>query len=193
MNERTNRIDYQKTEKKLKDALILLMKEKSIERISVNEIASTATLSRGTFYLHFNDKYEMLESIESALFEELLDINKTFYTFDFLSHDENRPYPYFQDTYGWIKNNKVYFQSLLSENGNLLFVKKWKEYISQYFLETFRYNGVQFDDPDIVSVIVSSGLMDLIIYWINKREDLTPDDLSIIAGKFIHGIVDKFR
>ena len=135
----------------------------------------------------------MLEAIEKRLIEELLEINRTFYRFDFSKHDVTQPYPYFVETYEWILKNKEYLKALLSDNGNILFARKWKKYISDYFLEAFSYNGAHFSSPDVIAVIVSSALMDIIIYWLNSREDLTPSDLSIISGKMIHGILDKFR
>ncbi len=41
----------------------LLMNKKTIERISVNEIAAASSLTRQTFYIHFIDKYDAVNSI----------------------------------------------------------------------------------------------------------------------------------
>lgn len=51
------------TKKHLLSAVEILMNKKTIERISVNEIAATSSLTRQTFYIHFIDKYDAVNSI----------------------------------------------------------------------------------------------------------------------------------
>ena len=45
------------------DAIIMLIKEKPIEKITIKEITDKAGVIRPTFYNHFQDKYELLEWI----------------------------------------------------------------------------------------------------------------------------------
>ena len=52
------------------DAFISLLKEKDIEKISLIEIANKANVNRGTIYLNFIDKYDLLDQcIEENLSE----------------------------------------------------------------------------------------------------------------------------
>ena len=50
----------------LQDALRALLREKRFANISVAEIAERATVNRNTFYAHYQDKFELLESILRA-------------------------------------------------------------------------------------------------------------------------------
>jgi AcrR family transcriptional regulator len=50
----------------LQDALRSLLREKRFANISVAEIAERATVNRNTFYAHYQDKFELLESILRA-------------------------------------------------------------------------------------------------------------------------------
>lgn len=186
-----NRIDFIKTEKLLDDTFIDILSTKPLHKISVKEITTKANLSRGTFYLHYEDKYSILEKIEETMLRELLMVNSTFYKFNFFNHDSNEPFPYFEETYIWVLNNKKYLKALLGTYGNPNFTLKWKSYISDYFMRTFENNGVYIKNKDIVSVMVSSMLMDAIIYWIHKREDISPSELSIIVGKAIKGVISS--
>ncbi|MBE6783562.1 MAG: TetR family transcriptional regulator [Ruminococcaceae bacterium] len=52
-----------KTKKNLKNTLLELLDEKSFEQITVKEICERSATSRITFYTHFADKYELLDSI----------------------------------------------------------------------------------------------------------------------------------
>jgi len=60
----------QKSRKIIMDAFIGLLKEKNIEKISLIEIANKANVNRGTIYLNFIDKYDLLDQcIEENLSE----------------------------------------------------------------------------------------------------------------------------
>ncbi|MBO7743093.1 TetR/AcrR family transcriptional regulator [Paenibacillus sp. MWE-103] len=50
-----------KTREAINKALIELMSEKSFENITINDIAEKANLNRGTLYLHYTDKYDLLD------------------------------------------------------------------------------------------------------------------------------------
>jgi len=52
----------QRTKRSLRDALISLAREKPYDAIAVKEILYRANVGRSTFYTHFRDKDELLES-----------------------------------------------------------------------------------------------------------------------------------
>lgn len=47
----------------LQRTLLDLMREQSFQAITVQDIAERSTLNRATFYAHFEDKYDLLDSI----------------------------------------------------------------------------------------------------------------------------------
>ena len=55
----------------LKQALLSLMLERPITRITVTEICERAEVNRATFYAHFADPYDLLARIENELFESI--------------------------------------------------------------------------------------------------------------------------
>ena len=57
------------TKKILKDSLMELMKEKPISKISIKEICDLSEMSRSTFYLHYQDQFELLADIEKEVLE----------------------------------------------------------------------------------------------------------------------------
>lgn len=60
-----------RTRQLLLDAFIAVLEERhSIHSISVQEIAERATVNRATFYAHFEDKYELLDSIIREQFQQ---------------------------------------------------------------------------------------------------------------------------
>ncbi len=59
----------------LRNALISLLEEKSINKISVREICETAEINRTTFYKYYGSQYDLLEDIENILLDELTEKN----------------------------------------------------------------------------------------------------------------------
>ena len=55
---------FQRTDKAIIQALIRLLKTKRFEQITVKDILEEAPVSRGTFYAHFHDKYEIAERMQ---------------------------------------------------------------------------------------------------------------------------------
>ncbi len=66
------------TKKYIKDALAKLLSQKRFENITISDLSRTAGINRGTFYLHYTDKYDMMEKLKNETLEDL---------FGILSHD----------------------------------------------------------------------------------------------------------
>src|ERR1700756_720334 len=56
----------------LMEALLRLLNRKEFDDISIQEIADEATLNRATFYLHYPDKYALLQAMTAARFRDLI-------------------------------------------------------------------------------------------------------------------------
>lgn len=52
------------TRRRLCDALVSLLVQKPVRDITVRELTRLARVSRGTFYFHYRDIYELLDRLE---------------------------------------------------------------------------------------------------------------------------------
>jgi AcrR family transcriptional regulator len=57
----------------LQEALARLLKKKTFEEVSIQDVAEEAGVNRATFYAHYPDKYALLECMTASRFQELLD------------------------------------------------------------------------------------------------------------------------
>lgn len=62
-----------KTKNAIKQAFIKLLAEKELERITIQDITTLADVNRGTFYLHYEDKYILLSDLEDDILASLAD------------------------------------------------------------------------------------------------------------------------
>ena len=61
-----------RTRQLLLDSLMDLLREKSFEEITVQDIAARATVNRATFYAHFPDKYALGDTLMQNEFTQIL-------------------------------------------------------------------------------------------------------------------------
>ncbi|QCR31948.1 TetR/AcrR family transcriptional regulator [Lysinibacillus sp. SGAir0095] len=61
------------TKKRIKQALLELLDKESINHISTSQIARMAEINRVTLYRHFEDKWDILESIENDFLTQLIE------------------------------------------------------------------------------------------------------------------------
>ncbi|MCY8607481.1 TetR family transcriptional regulator, partial [Bacillus sonorensis] len=65
-----------RTKRMIRDALSELMEEKAFEEITVTDMTKKADINRGTFYLHYQDKYDLLDQSEEEIIDEIREIAK---------------------------------------------------------------------------------------------------------------------
>ena len=64
------------TRRRLCDALVSLLVQKPVRDITVRELTRLARVSRGTFYFHYRDIYDLSETLEEQTLEEAIEEEK---------------------------------------------------------------------------------------------------------------------
>ena len=113
-----------KTKAQLRAGLARLMQKKSIKEITVKELVEEVDINRSTFYLHYTDIYQMLESIEAELMDEVSHLVED-YPLDPLNNKESS-YPFIEQIFTILDNNKDICIALLGKNGDMVgMIKTW--------------------------------------------------------------------
>ena len=71
MNDKKDSARVRMTKQMLRQAFTQLLLEKPIQNITVRELCEKAQVNRGTFYIHYKDIYDLMESIEEQMTREL--------------------------------------------------------------------------------------------------------------------------
>lgn len=56
----------------IKESLIELLETKEIHQVTVTDICKKADINRGTFYSHYKDAFDLLQSMEDELFDQVI-------------------------------------------------------------------------------------------------------------------------
>src|SRR5690348_3058961 len=107
-----------RTNKYLRDALVELLKEKDVTSITIQEITEKAELTRGTSYLHYQDKQDFLMQSMNEVLEELIEkVKPKQNNEDFAAVEENDESVSFLKLFEFIYNHSDYFKVMLSDRG----------------------------------------------------------------------------
>ncbi len=182
MNDRRN----EKTEKLIKNTFLEFLKTKDINKISVAEISRQANLGRGTFYLHYEDIYDLYESIENEIISDL----KSIFVSSFPTTDSNNSLKLSNLLVNYIEKNKDIFKTLMRSNtGNTMYKIKKNFYID-VFDENSKINP-SFDNQYnlIESVFVVSGIIGALEKWIIDDFKISKTNMA----KMINTIILKIN
>ena len=62
----------QRTKRSIVNAFLVLRSEKPLEKITIRELSEKAVIHKATFYLHYHDIYELSESLEWEVIDDIL-------------------------------------------------------------------------------------------------------------------------
>ncbi|RJE90434.1 TetR/AcrR family transcriptional regulator [Paenibacillus sp. 1011MAR3C5] len=98
-----------KTRESLKNAVIELMAEKSFDHITIQDIADRANVNRGTIYLHYQDKFDLLDQLIETHLNELGAMDKWACEMEWT----DALVPYFE----YFEKNYLFFSAMLASTG----------------------------------------------------------------------------
>lgn len=174
-----------KTEAQLIQGLTKLMKEKSIKQITVRELADEVDINRSTFYLHYNDIYDMVEKIENRLVDKFItgleELSKN-------RINENVLLQFMQDSYTILYSNADICSALLSENGDIMFLKKLHKIIYKNAYDMIKNlmpsNAPTFEVEFATSFCVS-GIVGIVENWLQDIHADTPENVARLSCNLI--------
>ena len=70
MENKERDLRVERTKESIKNSFLELMKEKEFEKITVKDITTRARINRGTFYIHYLDKYDLMKQMQEKVIEK---------------------------------------------------------------------------------------------------------------------------
>lgn len=173
-----------KTEQLIQKAFIKIVSQKSFSKLTVNAIITEAHISRGTFYLHYADKFDLLAHYESALLAEITTIFQRFpkplSSDNPLRTNQNA----FYQLFNYLSKNRE-LTNVLLQNSESDIVKRVKALI---------FNEIQLTGPseksadqlpipeDYAREIIVQNILLIIVFWLNKT---TPENSEVVFNIFL--------
>lgn len=169
-----------KTKAEIKKAYFELLSEKHFESITVRDITDRANINRGTFYLHFEDKYQVLDYYEDeifseirSIFEEVLDGMQIQNMMDVESSPILNMLRLFQKEHYYINLMMgAHGDPLFKEKIRMVFVENITLYLEKYAeLDELRY------PKDYILTYLSNAHVGVMVYWLENGAVKPPEEI----------------
>ena len=173
----------EKTKENIQKSFLRLLKEKPFMKISVRDITTTAEINRGTFYLHYEDKFDLLHQIEESLLKGLeLQLKRLKPDVLLLEAENGQISVLAVEVFRYIKMNAERFQVLLGGNNQFGFHRRLKQFFLHHFGEKMMQNSTFFKDltvrKDYLSAFATSAFLGLIEQWLDNSLAESPDEMA---------------
>ena len=171
-----NDIRVKRTKKLLRKGVAELGKTKSVNKITVKELTDLVEINRGTFYLHYKDVYDLVDSIEDELCEEF---NQKVFA---ITPDDilQRPVDVLETFFEYFRVNKDIFTVLTGENGDAKFVYRFGEMTKAKTLELFKkvFPNMSMEKFDFTYDYSRFGFVGILNCWSTKYTHLSSKEIA---------------
>ncbi|RHW32743.1 TetR/AcrR family transcriptional regulator [Lysinibacillus yapensis] len=179
----------QKTKQEIKKAFLELVEEIGFSNVSVKKIAEQAGINRGTFYLHFVDKFDVMEQIQEELLKDLHARIELIAPKDvFKAIHEGQHYPPLLAIYQFVHDYAHELRVLLGDQGDPSFARKIKQIFGNTLiaqLTEVSYEGNDEEFRNYLFAFLTSAILGIIQEWLNDYEGKTVEDMAKIHYKLL--------
>lgn len=171
-----------KTHRALAGALLTLLEKTPFPKITVNDICKEALVSRSTFYLHFEDKYELARFCIQRQHEEIIKQTKHMSAEQLLRFLLER-----------VQEQNRLFQILSRDEMDAEVMQMIRESFVTPFLQRLREReqaGESLCGPvETMAAFYANGVAGTIIHWIQSGYLATIDEMAKCQYGLIAGIL----
>lgn len=179
-----------KTEAKIKAAFTTLVKNKGFDAMTVSDLAREADINRGTFYMHYVDKFDLRDQLLDDVIADLAAILIP------ESDDDNEPFDVediiksrnLVSAMRYLKRDYAFFDAISSSGNDMQLYERVKDVIKQLLLgQVSRLRKAPDDTPGIsgeyaMEILVSST-SSILWLWLRRGCQESPETISGIIER----------
>ena len=166
----------------LRDALLGLMLEKRFDRITVQDIIDRANVGRSTFYLHYEDKQDLVMRTFEQLFVMLR------HQADASNDDGRIVYPTLE-LFRHVKAQHRLYEALVWGRSVDLFFKAGQQFLSQDIQEHLSASLPAERKPQVplpvVSSFIAGTLLTLLKWWLDNKMPYPPEQIDEMFQRLV--------
>lgn len=181
------------TKQAIKKALLTQIETVGFQRVIVKNLALTAKINRGTFYLHYADKFEVMDEIQQELLNELASHAARLQPLEaYRTMQAEQLYEPFVVIIKFIKKHAPTLRIILGEEGSPAFSKKMKGVFSDHVLKKVQSIQVEVMDSvfsQYLQAFIKSAILGVIQEWLESGdEDLSAEEMASIHFRILRFI-----
>jgi len=178
-----------RTRKMIRAAFLELMQTIGFDRITVNSLSKKAMINRSTFYLHYSDKYDLLDCLENDILHDIRDIIMDLPA-DIVATkglDAKQPMAVFLKILEYIQQERDFFLLITSDNGSPAFMQKMSETIKSVMREKRMTEKLTVPER-YMTALITGVQTSIISEWLRTGMEESPQQIAHIITRLMKDV-----
>lgn len=177
MGEGTKNIQNRLAKESIFTALMILMKEKNFNDISITEITKKAGVSRMAYYRNYNYKEDILAECLDQIFEEYLK--------EVVKYEKGDKYQQALLFFSHYRKHQELVKNLIKSNLTHLILESYDKSLCYLFRNVFSMDDYYEEHEDYIIEYNSGGLYKILIAWIKKGMKESDEEMAKILSSLV--------
>ncbi len=169
----------------LQQALTKLLRTKPIGDITVTELCQESGINRTTFYLHYQDAYDMLDKMNEDFYNQLMEHIQNI---AFASNSNGLEIPQFLvEILKFLKQHAEICSIVVGEHGDGSFIMKLMNIAREKSMAEYSqlYQSAKTENIEIFYIYVSNGCLGVLKNWFASNMSQSPEELATVMSRLI--------
>ncbi|RAI87179.1 TetR family transcriptional regulator [Paenibacillus pabuli] len=168
-----------KSQEAIKKAMIELMSQKHFDQITIQDISDTANVSRRTIYLHYMDKYDLLDKLIEEHVNELQVLCES----ESEANDADGGMSWFE----YFESNYLFFSAMLTSKGAPFFRSRFLQFVIEdikngWDMNNGKNRGIS---EDILLQFFAPAYVGLVEWWFINKMPYPPHVMEEQVNKLL--------
>lgn len=180
-----------RTKQLIRDALLDLIPQKGLTKITVKDLTERADINRGTFYLHYKDVADLTDQLKEDIFADIPLLTSKIDPTDIkVAAKNNEPYEPIQRLLEYLLSHSDFLRVMLLPQGDPQLTVQLKSSMKENMLKKFdQYLGPESPSPavpaDYFMAYITSANIGLLTHWMMSGNDLPVEDIALMMTKIM--------
>lgn len=178
-----------RTKNLIRNTFLQLLEEKDFDEITVRDLTTRAEINRGTFYVHYKDKNELMWECQQEIMlgmSEIAKKNLQNITMDSEDNSGEKPQSPAVTIFEFLNENKVMMKALLGPKGDITFQTKLRDFLWKTLMDdtehgVFNKENLLVPEEYIASYIAFAHI-GVIQKWLEKGSKESPREMARILS-----------
>ena len=182
MAEEVKRVDRRvaKTRRAIRNAFVRILTEKSLEKITIKEIAETVDVDRKTVYNYYEGVYDILDELENELAKRFEDVVES------LEYSVGNPLQVFEALTNMLSSDLELYGRLMQVGVQTRLIEKIGNYLREKVRGAIaKREGVSSEKTELAVEYVTSGMFSAYRYWFHSDRQQSLEEFSREVGKLV--------
>jgi AcrR family transcriptional regulator len=170
----------------LKRAAGELILEKGYDEVTIEDITERADVGRGTFYIHFKDKEDLLWNLMK---DEILVVDRELNAWFERERPEQGEYYGYLATFRLASKNRDLYRIMLGGKGSANLTARLYDYLDgeiEKEIRARRFFQGEAAPAEILARYLTGALIHLLVWWVETPNDYTAEQMAEMAYRLIH-------